>query len=94
LCAARHEGVTVAVHICLGTFILGVQGPLGGAGDYDEAIMQRLIHDLDADIFLLEYSERVGSLETLRGTPKGKTISLGIVNIRDPHVETREEIQG
>lgn len=90
--AARHEGVTVAVHVCLGTFILGVQGPLGGAGDYDEAVMQRLIHGLDADIFLLEYSDRAGRLETLRGTPKGKTISLGIINIRDPHIETREEI--
>ena len=90
--AARRDGVTVAVHICLGTFILGVQGPLGGAGAYDESIVQRLIHELDADIFLLEYSERAGSLETLRGTPKGKTISLGIVNIRDPRVETRDEI--
>jgi 5-methyltetrahydropteroyltriglutamate--homocysteine methyltransferase len=90
--AARRQGVTVAVHICLGTFILGVQGPLGGAGDYDASILQRLIHDLDADIFLLEYSPRAGSLETLRGTPKGKTISLGVINIRDPHVETRDEL--
>lgn len=90
--AARHDGVTVAVHICLGTFILGVQGPLGGAGAYDESIVQRLIRELDADIFLLEYSERAGSLETLRGTPKDKTIGLGIVNIRDRRVETRDEI--
>ena len=90
--AARHGDVTIAVHICLGTFILGVQGPLGGAGAYDEWIVQKLIHELDADLFLLEYSERAGSLETLRGVPKGKTISLGIVNIRDPRVETRDEI--
>ena len=90
--AACHDGVTVAVHICLGTFILGVPGPLAGAGAYDESIVQKLIHGLEADVFLLEYSERAGSLETLRGVPKGKTISLGIVNIRNPRIETRDEI--
>jgi 5-methyltetrahydropteroyltriglutamate--homocysteine methyltransferase len=90
--AAKAEGVTTAVHICLGTFILGVQGPLGGAGDYDEDIMARLINELDADVFLIEYSERVGSLESLRGVGKGKTISLGILNVRDPHVESEDEV--
>ncbi len=56
-------------------------------------IVGRLIGELDADVFLIEYSERTGSLESLRAIPKGKTISLGIVNIRDPRVETADEIK-
>jgi 5-methyltetrahydropteroyltriglutamate--homocysteine methyltransferase len=91
--AARGNGATVALHICLGTFILGPQGPMGGAGSYDESIVGRLISELDADVFLVEYSERTGSLETLRAVPKNKVISLGIVNIRDPRVETADEIK-
>ena len=90
--AAKAEGVTTAVHICLGTFILGVPGPLGGAGDYDEDITARLINELDADVFLIEYSERVGGLESLRGVGKSKTISLGILNVRDPRVESEDEV--
>jgi 5-methyltetrahydropteroyltriglutamate--homocysteine methyltransferase len=90
--AARREGVTVALHVCLGTFILGVQGPLGGAGSFDEAIVRQLFGELEADVFLIEYTQRSGGLDSLRAMPKGKTISLGIVNIRDPRVETRDEI--
>ncbi|MEJ8569946.1 cobalamin-independent methionine synthase II family protein [Microbaculum marinum] len=91
--AARKNGATVGVHICLGTFILGPQGPLGGAGAYDEEVVGRLLSELEADVFLMEYSDRAGSLETLRNAPKGKTVSLGIQNTRDPRVETTEEIQ-
>ncbi|MGZ5811417.1 MAG: hypothetical protein ACXWKA_17350 [Xanthobacteraceae bacterium] len=91
--AARGTGATVALHICLGTFILGPQGPLGGAGAYDESIVRRLYNELEADVFLIEYSERTGSLESLRAVPKGKIISLGIINVRDPRVETADEIK-
>jgi 5-methyltetrahydropteroyltriglutamate--homocysteine methyltransferase len=97
--AARHAGtaasanITTAVHICLGTFILGPQGPLGGAGEYDETLVAHLIEALDADLFLIEYSERTGSLEAFRNLPKNKIISLGIVNTRDPRVETPDEIK-
>jgi 5-methyltetrahydropteroyltriglutamate--homocysteine methyltransferase len=91
--AAKQPGVTTAVHICLGTFILGPQGPLGGAGEYDEALVAKLIGALDADVFLIEYSERTGSLEAFRGLPKDKIVSLGILNTRDPRVETQDEIR-
>jgi len=90
--AAKRPGVTTAVHICLGTFILGPKGPLGGAGEYDVSALGRLIDALDADVFLIEYSERAGGLDVLRGLPKNKIISLGIVNTRDPRVETSDEI--
>ena len=42
---------------------------------------------LDADIFLIEYSERITDLAAFRDVPKGKVISLGIINTRDPRVE-------
>ena len=91
--AAKRPNVTSAVHICLGTFILGPQGPLGGAGEYDESLVAKLIGALDADVFLIEYSERTGSLEAFRDLPKDKIVSLGILNTRDPRVETQDEIR-
>jgi 5-methyltetrahydropteroyltriglutamate--homocysteine methyltransferase len=80
------------MHICLGTFVLGVPGPLGRAGTFDEAVMNQLLSEIEADVFLIEYTQRSGGLESLRAVPKGKVISLGILNIRDPRVETLEEI--
>jgi 5-methyltetrahydropteroyltriglutamate--homocysteine methyltransferase len=91
--AAKRAGVITAVHVCLGTFILGPQGPLGDAGEYDEALVGHLIGSLEADVFLIEYSERTGSFEALRRVPKDKVISLGILNTRDPRVETPDEIR-
>ena len=91
--AAKRPNVTTAVHICLGTFILGPQGPLGGAGEYDELLVARLIGALDADVFLIEYSERTGSLESFRNLPRNKIISLGVLNTRDPRVETPDDIR-
>jgi 5-methyltetrahydropteroyltriglutamate--homocysteine methyltransferase len=91
--AAKRDGVTVAVHICLGTYILGPQGALGGAGStYVAPTIGRIIDSLEADTFLIEYSGRSGSLESLRDVPKGKTISLGLINVRDPQVETVDQL--
>ena len=91
--AARRDGVTVAVHICLGTYILGAQGPMGGAGStYEAPNVGRIIDALEADTFLIEYSERSGALDSLRDVPKNKIISLGLINIRDPKVETVDEL--
>lgn len=92
--AARRDGVTVAVHICLGTYILGPQGPLGGAGStYEAPTVGRIIDALDADTFLIEYSDRSGALDSLRDVPKHKIISLGLINIRDPKVETVDDLR-
>ena len=90
--AARADGVTVAVHICLGTYIMGPQGPKGGAGDYDASIVERIVNELEADVFLIEYSERAGELATLRDTPDDKIVSLGLINVRNPEVETIDEL--
>jgi 5-methyltetrahydropteroyltriglutamate--homocysteine methyltransferase len=93
LAAAKRPGVTTAVHICLGTYILGPKGPLGGAGAYDPSAVGQLIDGLDADVFLIEYSERTGGLDVLRDLPKNKIISLGIINTRDPRLETPDDIK-
>ena len=62
--AAKRDGVTVAVHICLGTYILGPQGPLGGGGStYVAPTIGKIIDRLEADTFLIEYSGRSGALE-------------------------------
>ncbi|MGE0037234.1 MAG: hypothetical protein AB7S93_16575 [Xanthobacteraceae bacterium] len=91
--AAKRDGVTVAVHICLGTYILGPQGPLGGGGStYETTTVGEIVDRLEADTFLIEYSGRSGSLESLRNMPKGKTISLGLINVRDPQVETVDDL--
>ena len=91
--AAKHDGVTVAVHICLGTFVLGPQGPLGGAGStYQTQTVAEIIGRLEADTFLIEYSERSGALDSLRDVPKSKTISLGVINIRDPQLERVDDM--
>lgn len=93
LAAAAGPGVTTAVHICLGTFILGAQGPLGGAGEYEDRLLGHLIGGINADIFLIEYSERTGNVDALRQIPKGKHICLGILNTRDPEIESKDEIE-
>ena len=91
--AAKRDGVTVAVHICLGTFVLGPQGPLGGAGStYQASTVAEIIDRLEADTFLIEYSERSGELDSLRDAPRHKTISLGLINIRDPQVEQVDDM--
>jgi 5-methyltetrahydropteroyltriglutamate--homocysteine methyltransferase len=91
--AAKRDGVTVAVHICLGTFVLGPQGPLGGGGStYNSSAVAEIINRLEADTFLIEYSARSGELDSLRDAPKNKTISLGVINIRDPQVETVDDL--
>lgn len=91
--AAKRDGITVAVHICLGTFVLGPQGPLGGGGStYNSSAVAEIINRLEADTFLIEYSARSGELDSLHDVPKHKTISLGLINIRDPRVESVDDL--
>jgi 5-methyltetrahydropteroyltriglutamate--homocysteine methyltransferase len=91
--SARRAGVTVAVHICHGTYFLDGRGPGGGGGvNYDPELTSRLYHSLEADRFLVEYTDRGGGADSLRDAPKGKSFALGILNIRDPRLETRDAI--
>ncbi len=90
---AKGPGVTSAVHICLGTYILGPGGPFGiEPVEYDPEWTGRLFESLDADVFQVEYTGRGGALDSLKYVPHGKTVVLGIINIRDPRIETEDEL--
>jgi len=91
--SAKRQGVTVAVHICHGTYFLDGRGARGGgAVDYDPELTARLYNSLEADTFLVEYTDRGGSPQSLRNAPKGKTFALGVLNIRDPQLEAQDDI--
>lgn len=88
LAAARHAGVTLAIHLCRGNN----RSHWYAEGGYD-AIAERLFHELAVDRFLLEYDdERSGTFEPLRLVPKGKTVVLGLVSTKRPELESRKDL--
>ena len=79
--AARHPGVTLAIHLCRGNN----RSHWYAEGGYD-AIAERLFHELAVDRFLLEYDDkRSGSFEPLRLVPRGKVVVLGLGAQSGPH---------
>jgi 5-methyltetrahydropteroyltriglutamate--homocysteine methyltransferase len=81
--AARRPGVTLAIHLCRGNN----RSHWYAEGGYD-AIAEKLFGTLDVDRFLLEYDDqRSGTFEPLRFVPKGKTVVLGLVSSKVPHME-------
>jgi 5-methyltetrahydropteroyltriglutamate--homocysteine methyltransferase len=86
--AARHAGVTLAIHLCRGNN----RSHWYAEGGYD-VIAERLFHELAVDRLLLEYDdERSGTFEPLRFVPKGKTVVLGLVSSKRPALERKEEL--
>jgi 5-methyltetrahydropteroyltriglutamate--homocysteine methyltransferase len=86
--AARHPGVTLAIHLCRGNN----RSHWYAEGGYD-AIAERLFHELAVDRFLLEYDdERSGTFEPLRFVPKGKIVVLGLVSSKRPSLERKEDL--
>jgi 5-methyltetrahydropteroyltriglutamate--homocysteine methyltransferase len=86
--AARHTGITLAIHLCRGNN----RSHWYAAGGYD-SIAERFFHELEVDRFLLEYDdERSGSFEPLRFVPKGKTVVLGLVSSKRPELERKEDL--
>jgi 5-methyltetrahydropteroyltriglutamate--homocysteine methyltransferase len=86
--AARHEGVTLAIHLCRGNN----RSHWYAEGGYD-AIAERLFHELAVDRFLLEYDdERSGTFEPLRLVPKGKVVVLGLISSKRPELERKEDV--
>jgi len=81
--AARHEGVTLGIHLCRGNN----RSHWYAEGGYD-AIAAKLFGTLEADRFLLEYDdERSGTFAPLRFVPKRKTVVLGLVSSKVPRME-------
>ena len=86
--AARHAGVTLAIHLCRGNN----RSHWYAQGGYD-AIAERLFHELAVDRLLLEYDdERSGTFEPLRFVPKGKTVVLGLVSTKHAVLERKEDL--
>jgi 5-methyltetrahydropteroyltriglutamate--homocysteine methyltransferase len=86
--AARRPGVTLAIHLCRGNN----RSHWYAEGGYD-AIAEKLFGTLDVDRFLLEYDDqRSGTFEPLRFVPKGKTVVLGLVSSKVPHMENSTEL--
>ncbi len=91
--SAKRRGTTVAIHICHGTFILDGRGAAGGGpAPYDADLAAELYNRLEADTFLVEYTERGGGPESLRDAPKDRTFALGVLNIRDPRIEQEDDV--
>ena len=81
--AARHNGVTLGIHLCRGNN----RSHWYAEGGYD-SIAEKLFGTLAVDRFLLEYDdERSGTFEPLRFVPKGKTVVLGLVSTKVPRME-------
>jgi methionine synthase II (cobalamin-independent) len=91
--SAKRPGNTTAVHICHGTYVYDGRGASGGGpASYDPALTAALYNRLEADTFLVEYTERGGDAESLRDAPRDKTFALGVLNIRDPRIEKQDDI--
>jgi 5-methyltetrahydropteroyltriglutamate--homocysteine methyltransferase len=86
--AARHAGVTLAIHLCRGNN----RSHWYAEGGYD-AIAERLFNELAVDRFLLEYDdERSGTFEPLRLVPRNKVVVLGLVSTKRPTLERKEDL--
>lgn len=86
--AARHPGVTLAIHLCRGNN----RSHWYAEGGYD-AIAERLFHELEVDRFLLEYDdERSGTFAPLRFVPREKTVVLGLVSSKRAALESKTDL--
>jgi 5-methyltetrahydropteroyltriglutamate--homocysteine methyltransferase len=82
--AARHPGVTLAIHLCRGNN----RSHWYAEGGYD-AIAEKLFGSISADCFLLEYDDaRSGTFEPLRFVPRNKTVVLGLISSKLPELES------
>jgi 5-methyltetrahydropteroyltriglutamate--homocysteine methyltransferase len=81
--AARHEGITLGMHLCRGNN----RSHWYAEGGYD-AIAEKLFSTMAVDRFLLEYDDaRSGTFEPLRFIPKNKTVVLGLISTKKPELE-------
>ncbi|KAI0669799.1 UROD/MetE-like protein [Trametes maxima] len=88
--ANRPADLVVSVHTCRGN----MKGLHFAEGGY-ERVAQRLLRDLDVDMFYLEYdTDRAGGLEPLRYLPLGKHVVLGLVTTKSGALESIEAVKG
>jgi 5-methyltetrahydropteroyltriglutamate--homocysteine methyltransferase len=85
----RRPDVTIGVHFCRGNN----RSAWAASGGLD-AVAERMLGEVDADRFLLEYdSERAGGFEPLRFVRPGATVVLGLVSSKRPALEPKDELK-
>jgi 5-methyltetrahydropteroyltriglutamate--homocysteine methyltransferase len=87
--AAKHDGVTVGLHMCRGNN----RSAWHAEGSY-EGIAEKAFNLLHVDRFLLEYdTERAGGFEPLRFMPKNKMVVLGLISSKEPALESVDTLR-
>jgi 5-methyltetrahydropteroyltriglutamate--homocysteine methyltransferase len=86
--ANRRDDLRVFIHLCRGNF----RSTWFAEGSY-EPVAEVLFNELNVDGYFLEYDdERSGGFEPLRFVPKHKTVVLGLVSTKVPHLEKQSEL--
>ncbi|MFG2941442.1 cobalamin-independent methionine synthase II family protein [Streptomyces sp. NPDC048282] len=86
---SHRPRMTVALHLCRGN----MRGAPSAQGGY-EHIAERVLAEVEADRFLLEYdTERSGGFEPLRFVPPTKTVVLGLVSSKAPELESVDALR-
>jgi 5-methyltetrahydropteroyltriglutamate--homocysteine methyltransferase len=83
------DGIVTGLHLCRGNH--KSKWIYNGTMD---AYAERMLNELPYDVFLLEWedTEREGDYSTLRFTPKGPVVGMGIVSSKKPRVESVDEL--
>ena len=87
--AGRAEQMTVAMHLCRGNF----KGKWLSEGGYDY-VAERLFNEVDVDAYFLEYdTPRAGDFSPLQAVPAHKSVVLGLVSTKTPHLESIDSLR-
>ena len=83
-----HPGITFGIHICRGNN----QSKFYASGDYEP--ISRIFSQTRFHRFLLEYDdERSGGFSPLRHVPEDRTVVLGLLTTKKPHLESFDELR-
>lgn len=84
----HHPGVTFGIHLCRGNN----QSKYYASGGYDP--IASVFSRTKFDTFLLEYDdERSGGFEPLQHVPEDRTVVLGLITSKKPHLESKAELK-
>src|SRR6185369_6601235 len=89
LAGVPRDLVTLALHVCRGNS----RSRWYTEGGY-AAISEKLFGAMDVDRFLLEFDdERSGDFAPLLHVPPGKTVVLGLITTKSPHLESQDHLR-
>jgi 5-methyltetrahydropteroyltriglutamate--homocysteine methyltransferase len=87
--AGAPDGMTVGIHVCRGNRRGFWQADAGY-----EFMADQLFRRLKASFYFLEFdSPRAGPLAALERMPDDRTVVLGLVTTKSPHLEAREMLE-